>query len=85
MLHMLFVLNHHRLGDTVRSQQSLQDLHTLLLYDDEGAGTSTRKRHILADTGDLSRDLWGLYWGSELISVFSSTRSLQSCTESDDV
>ncbi|XP_078337662.1 uncharacterized protein LOC111100817 [Crassostrea virginica] len=34
MLHMLFVLNHHRLGDTVRSQQSLQDLHTLLLYDD---------------------------------------------------
>ena len=35
MLHMLFVLTHHRLGDTVRSQQSLQDLHTLLLYDDE--------------------------------------------------
>nr|XP_022288640.1 uncharacterized protein LOC111100815 isoform X2 [Crassostrea virginica] len=34
MLHMLFVLNHHRLGDTVRSQQSIQDLHTLLLYDD---------------------------------------------------
>ena len=34
MLHMLFVLTHHRLGDTVRSQQSLQDLHTLLLYDD---------------------------------------------------
>ncbi|XP_062572702.1 uncharacterized protein LOC134234652 [Saccostrea cucullata] len=33
MLHMLFILNHHRLGDTVRSQQSLQDLHTLLLYD----------------------------------------------------
>ena len=34
MLHMLFVLNHHRLGDTVRSRQSLQDLHTLMLYDD---------------------------------------------------
>ncbi|XP_062599111.1 uncharacterized protein LOC134260584 [Saccostrea cucullata] len=34
MLHTLFILNHHRLGDTVRSQQSLQDLHTLLLYDD---------------------------------------------------
>ena len=34
MLHMLFVLNHHRLGDTVRSQQSIQDLHSLLLYDD---------------------------------------------------
>ena len=39
MLHMLFVLTHHRLGDTVRSQQSLQDLHTLLLYDD---GTHVR-------------------------------------------
>ena len=34
MLQMLFVLNHHRLGDTVGSQQSLQDLHTLMLYDD---------------------------------------------------
>ena len=34
MLHMLFVLNHHRLGDTVSSQESLQDLHTLMLYDD---------------------------------------------------
>ncbi|XP_078336988.1 uncharacterized protein LOC144626580 [Crassostrea virginica] len=34
MLHMLFVLDYHRLGDIVRSQQSLQDLHTLLLYDD---------------------------------------------------
>ena len=33
MLNMLFVLNHHALGDTIRSQQSLQDLHTLLLYD----------------------------------------------------
>ncbi|XP_062604120.1 uncharacterized protein LOC134265925 [Saccostrea cucullata] len=33
MLHMLFILNHHRLGDTVRSQQSLRDLQTLL-YDD---------------------------------------------------
>ena len=33
-LHMLFVLNYHRLGDTVRSQQYLQDLHTLMLYDD---------------------------------------------------
>ena len=31
MLHMLFVLTHHRLGDTVRSQRSSQDLHTLLL------------------------------------------------------
>lgn len=34
ILHMLFVLNHQRLGDTVKSKQSVQDLHTLLLYDD---------------------------------------------------
>ncbi|XP_062590617.1 uncharacterized protein LOC134252210 [Saccostrea cucullata] len=34
MLNMLFILNHHRLGDTVRSQQSLKDLQTLMLYDD---------------------------------------------------
>ncbi|XP_062595561.1 uncharacterized protein LOC134256899 [Saccostrea cucullata] len=33
-LHMLFILNHHRLGDTMTSQQSLQDLQNLLLYDD---------------------------------------------------
>nr|XP_022288206.1 uncharacterized protein LOC111100526 [Crassostrea virginica] len=44
MLHMLFVLNYHRLGDTVRSQQSLQDLHTLLLYDD-----GTRVPELLRD------------------------------------
>ena len=42
MLHMMFVLNHHRLGDTVRSQQSLQDLHTLLLYED---GTHVQKQY----------------------------------------
>ena len=41
MLNMLFVLNHHRLGDTVRSQQSREDLHTLLLYDD---GTRVREK-----------------------------------------
>lgn len=34
MLHMMFALNHHRLGDTVSSQQSLQDLHSLMLYND---------------------------------------------------
>ncbi|XP_062587369.1 uncharacterized protein LOC134249009 [Saccostrea cucullata] len=33
MLHMMLILNHHRLGDTIRSQQSLQDLQTLLLCD----------------------------------------------------
>lgn len=30
MLHMMLILNYHKLGDTVMSQQSLQDLHTLL-------------------------------------------------------
>ena len=52
MLHMLFVLNHHRLGDTVRSQQSLQDLHTLLLYDD---GT-----HVPAEYRDISWQILGI-------------------------
>ena len=42
MLNTLFVLNHHRLGDTVRSQQSIQDLHTLLLDDD---GTNVQKEY----------------------------------------
>nr|XP_022288208.1 uncharacterized protein LOC111100529 [Crassostrea virginica]XP_022288209.1 uncharacterized protein LOC111100529 [Crassostrea virginica]XP_022288210.1 uncharacterized protein LOC111100529 [Crassostrea virginica]XP_022288211.1 uncharacterized protein LOC111100529 [Crassostrea virginica] len=52
MLHMLFVLTRHRLGDTVRSQQSLQDLHTLLLYDD---GT-----HVPAGQGDISWQILGI-------------------------
>ncbi|XP_078319750.1 uncharacterized protein LOC144621065 [Crassostrea virginica] len=52
MLHMLFVLNHHRLGDTVRSQQSLQDLHTLLLYDD---GT-----HVPEHLRDISWQILGI-------------------------
>lgn len=30
MFHMLLILNYHKLGDTVKSQQSLQDLHTLV-------------------------------------------------------
>lgn len=34
VLHMLFVLNHHKLGDAVKSQRSLQDLHTLMHTDD---------------------------------------------------
>ena len=52
MLHMLFVLNHHRLGDTVRSQQSLQDLHTLMLYDD---GT-----HVPTFLRDISWQILGI-------------------------
>ena len=35
MLNMLFVLNHQALGDTIKSQQFLQNLHTLLLYDSD--------------------------------------------------
>lgn len=34
ILHMLFVLNHHKLGDTVKSHRSLQDFHTLMHSDD---------------------------------------------------
>lgn len=34
ILHMLFVLNHHKLGDTVNSHRSLQDFHTLMHSDD---------------------------------------------------
>jgi hypothetical protein len=34
MLHMLSVLNHHRLRHTLESHQALQNLQTLLLYDD---------------------------------------------------
>ncbi|XP_062591501.1 uncharacterized protein LOC134252993 [Saccostrea cucullata] len=45
MSHMLFILNHQRLGDTVTSQQSLQDLQTLLLYDN-GTHASHRFRDI---------------------------------------
>ena len=52
MLHMSFVLIHHRLGDTVRSQQSLQDLHTLLLYDD---GT-----HVRMHLRDISWQILGI-------------------------
>ncbi|XP_078337562.1 uncharacterized protein LOC144626698 [Crassostrea virginica] len=52
MLHMLFVLTHHGLGDTVRSQQSLQDLHALLLYDD---GT-----HVPEDLRDISWQILGI-------------------------
>lgn len=34
MLHMLFFLNHYKLGDSVRSQKSLKDLYTLMLSTD---------------------------------------------------
>ena len=72
MLNMLFVLNHHRLGDTVRSQQSLQDLHTLLLYDD-----GTRVREKLKDISwqilGICQQICGDYVGA----LDSYRRSLQ--------
>ena len=52
MLHMLFVLNHHRLGDAVRSKESLQDLHTLMLYD---KGT-----HVPITLRDISWQILGI-------------------------
>ena len=72
MLRMLFVLNHHRLGDTVRSQQSLQDLHTLMLYDD---GT-----HVPQDLGDISWEILGICQetcGDNVGALNSFTCSLQ--------
>ena len=61
MLHMLFVLNHHRLEDTVRSQQSLQDLHTLLLYDD---GTRVPFRDISWQILGICQQTCGDYVGA---------------------
>ena len=63
MLHMLFVLNHHRLGDTVRSQQSLQDLHTLLLYDD-GALVPEHLRDISWQILGICQHTSGDYMGA---------------------
>ncbi|XP_062594133.1 uncharacterized protein LOC134255625 isoform X1 [Saccostrea cucullata] len=51
-LYMLFILNYHRLGDTVTSQQSLQNLQTLLLYDD---GTN-----VLPPLRDISWQILGI-------------------------
>nr|XP_022287139.1 uncharacterized protein LOC111099920 [Crassostrea virginica]XP_022287140.1 uncharacterized protein LOC111099920 [Crassostrea virginica]XP_022287141.1 uncharacterized protein LOC111099920 [Crassostrea virginica]XP_022287142.1 uncharacterized protein LOC111099920 [Crassostrea virginica]XP_022287143.1 uncharacterized protein LOC111099920 [Crassostrea virginica] len=63
MLHMLFVLNHHRLGDTVRSQQSLQDLHTLLLYDD-GTNVPEHLRDISWQILGICQQTCGDYMGA---------------------
>ena len=48
-------------------------------------GTWTLSRHFLADTEDLSTDLWGLCGDSELLPVFASTNPLACYTESEDV
>ena len=61
MLHMLFILNHHMLEDTVRSHQSLQDLHTLLLYDD---GTRVPFRDISWQILGICQQTCGDYQGA---------------------
>ena len=72
MLHMLFVLNHHRLGDTVMSQQSVQNFYTLMLYDDE--------THVPEHLRDISWQILGIcqqICGDYVGSFLSFQRSLQ--------
>jgi hypothetical protein len=52
MLHMLSVLNHHRLHHTLESHQALQNLQTLLLYD---AGI-----HVPVHLRDISYQILGI-------------------------
>ncbi|XP_062616524.1 uncharacterized protein LOC134278223 [Saccostrea cucullata] len=63
MLNMLFTLNHHRLGDTVRSQRSLQDLQALLLYDD-GTHIPLYPRDISWQILGICQQICGDYSGS---------------------
>ena len=72
MLHMLFVLNHHSPRDTVRSQQSLQNLHTLLLYDN-GAHVPIHAKHISWQILGICQQTCGDYHGA----LNSFQRSLQ--------
>jgi tetratricopeptide (TPR) repeat protein len=52
MLHMLSVLNHHRLRHALESHQALQNLQTLLLYD---IGV-----HVPTDQRDISYQILGI-------------------------
>ena len=63
MLNMLFVLTHHRLGDTVRSQQFLQDFHTLMLYDD-GKHVPMFKRDVSWQILGICQQTCGDYLGA---------------------
>ncbi|XP_062603878.1 uncharacterized protein LOC134265675 [Saccostrea cucullata] len=63
ILHMLFILNHHRLGDTVRSLQSLNDLLTLLLYDDDDY-VSTAERDTSCKILGICQQITGDFSGS---------------------
>ena len=72
MLYMLFVINYHRLGDTVRSQRSLQDLHTLLLSDD-GTRVPDQLRDISWQILGICQQTCGDYVGA-LTSFLCSLR-----------
>ena len=63
MLHLLFALNHHRLGDTGRSQQSVQDLHTRMLYDN-GTYVPTIKIDISWQILGICQQTCGDYMGT---------------------
>ncbi|XP_061190785.1 uncharacterized protein LOC133198836 [Saccostrea echinata] len=63
LLHMLLILNHHRQDDTVRSQEYLQDLHTLLLHDD-GNNVPTDLRDISWQILGICQQICGDYIGS---------------------
>ena len=52
MLHMLFVLNYHRLGDIVKARQSLRDLQTLGFSDDV--------THVQDDLKDIYWQILGI-------------------------
>nr|XP_022338230.1 uncharacterized protein LOC111133831 [Crassostrea virginica] len=80
MVHMLFVLNHHRLGDTVRSQQSLQDLHTLLLSDD-GTRVPDKLRDISWQILGICQQTCGDYVGSVFSFLCSLRQFPQNCIQ----
>ncbi|XP_062622206.1 uncharacterized protein LOC134283745 [Saccostrea cucullata] len=63
MLYMLFTLNHHRLGDTVRSKKSLQDLQNLMLYA-EGFNVPNYLRDISWQIMGICQQNCGDYSGS---------------------
>jgi hypothetical protein len=53
IVHMLSVLCHYRLGNRSQYLQALTDLHTLLLYDDDG-------KYVELDVRDLSWQILGI-------------------------
>ncbi|XP_061190190.1 uncharacterized protein LOC133198052 [Saccostrea echinata] len=63
MLHMLLFLNHHRLGDTIRSQQSLLDLQALLLRD-VGVHIPREFRDVSWQILGICKQICGDYSGS---------------------